>query len=258
MPVELLPSLCFENFALKLECAIKSLSRNFNDIHAWNAIKLYGTNANRNWIGDVPEYLNRCEKLYGGKVKVFLKSMNKHLDDFSRPLPLTHFGVSSFEQKFSTNNNIKNFLFNSRQEICAKIFVLYKRSVVLPNFNSAKYAKQFNTTQDELLMVANDPILLDVISEMCEKMFNVQINCSFERYKKIPKGTERILVEFLFQTSIDVKYYLKYNAEQESVVLPTGYIENPYKHRAKSAGYTVYVDDSQCSEYSVTFSNACI
>lgn len=120
------------------------------------------------------------------------------------------------------------------------------RGFVLPNFNLAKYAKHFNTTQAELLNVANDPILLNVISEMCEKMFNVQINCSFERYKNSSEETERILVEFLLQTSIDGKYYLKYNAEQESVVLPTGYIEDPYKHRD---GNTVYVGDSMCYEW---------
>lgn len=129
------------------------------------------------------------------------------------------------------------------------------RAFVLPNFNLAKYAKQFNTTQAELLNVANDPILLNVISEMCEKMFNVQINCSFERYKNISEETERILVEFLLQTSNDVKYYLKYNAEQESVVLPTGYIENPYKHRDQN---TVYVGDSMCFEFLLNFSNGSI
>lgn len=97
----------------KLECAIESLSRNFNDIHAWNAIKLYERNANRQFIGDVVEYLNRCETSYGGRVKIFLKSLNKHLNDFSRPLPYTHFGVSSFEQKYSTNSNINYFLYFS-------------------------------------------------------------------------------------------------------------------------------------------------
>lgn len=126
------------------------------------------------------------------------------------------------------------------------------RGFVLPNFNFAKHAKQFKTTQAELLNVANDPILLNVISEMCEKMFNVQINCSFERYKNVSEETERILVEFLLQTSIDVKYYLKYNAEQESVVLPTGYIENPYERN------TVYVGDSLCFEFSLNFSNGSI
>lgn len=95
----------------KLECAIASLSRNFNDIHAWNAIKLYRRNANRKFIGDIVEYLNRCERSFGGKVKIFLKSLNKpdKLNDFHRPLPYTHFGVSSFEQIYSTNSNINYF-----------------------------------------------------------------------------------------------------------------------------------------------------
>lgn len=127
------------------------------------------------------------------------------------------------------------------------------RGIVLPNFNLAKYAKQFETTQAELLNVANDPILLNVISEMCEKMLNVQINCSFERYKNISEETERILVEFLLQTSTDVKHYLKYNAERASVVLPTGYIENPYRDRNQ-----VYVGDSLCFDFSLNFPNGSI
>lgn len=129
------------------------------------------------------------------------------------------------------------------------------RGIVLPNFNLAKYAKRFNITQAELLSVANDPILLNVISEMCQKIFNVQINCSFERYENISEETERVLVEFLLQTSIDVKHYLKYNAEQEGVVLPTGYIENAYKRRDE---HTVYVGEQLCFEFSLTFSNGTI
>lgn len=167
-------------------------------------------------------------------MKIFLKSLYKHLNDFSRPLPSSHFGVSSFEQKFSTYNNINSYFFT----IPGKKFM--RRSVRYaggPWYCSSK----FNTTQAELLNVANDPILLNIISEMGEKMFNVQINCSIERYKNIPEQTERILVGFLLQTSVDVKDYLKYNAEQESVVLPTGYIENPYKHRDQGGGSTVYV-----------------
>lgn len=90
----------------KLECGIKTLSRNFNDVHAYNAIKIYGRKANRWFIGDPVEYLNRCEKSYGGKVKIHLKPLNKRPNDFSRPLPLSHFGVSSFEQKFNTDEPI--------------------------------------------------------------------------------------------------------------------------------------------------------
>lgn len=86
-------------------------------------------------------------------------------------------------------------------------------------------------------------------------MFNVQIKYSFERYKDIPEETERILVEFLLQTSIDVKHYLKYNAERVGVVLPTGYIENPHKYRDESGGYTVYTGDSLCFGFSLTTSN---
>lgn len=118
-----------------------------------------------------------------------------------------------------------------------------------------KYVKHYNVTQVDLLNIVNDPILLDVISEMCDKMFNVQINCSFERYENIPEETERSLVEFFLLMSHDVKHYLKYNYRRESVVLPPGYIENPYKDRD---GLSVYVGDSVCSEFSATFSNGSI
>lgn len=145
------------------------------------------------------------------------------------------------------------FIFQVRN-LCEDLCVIQAvRGFVLPNFNLAKYAKQFNTTQAELLNVANDPILLNVISEMCERMFNVQIKCSFERYKNISEETERILVEFLLQTSMDVKYYLKYHAEQESVVLPTGYIENSNRDEN-----SVYVGDSMCFGFSLNFSNGSI
>lgn len=134
------------------------------------------------------------------------------------------------------------------------------RDIVLPNFNSAKCAKQYNITQADLLEIVDDPILLNVISEMCEGTFNVQINCSFERYKNIPEGIELILVEFILETLIDVKHNLKYHAQHESVVLPTGYIENPYKHTLESiefaGGSIEYID--MCHGYSVTFSNGSI
>ena len=125
------------------------------------------------------------------------------------------------------------------------------RGIVLPNV-LAKYAKQYSTTQAELLNIANDPILLNVISEMCEKMFNVQINCTFERYKNMSEETERDLVEFLLQSSIDVKHHLKYNAKQESVILPTGYIEDPYKHRNYT---TEYIGDTLCYAFSLDSPN---
>lgn len=134
------------------------------------------------------------------------------------------------------------------------------RGIVLPHLNSAKYAKQYNITQAEFLDIANDPILLNVLSEMCEKMFNVQINCLFARHNNIPEETERILVRFLLHISIDVRNYLKYNAQRESVVLPPGYVENPYKHRDESRGSTVYVSEALvlCYPFSLTFSNGTI
>lgn len=71
---------------------------------------------------------------------------------------------------------------------------------------------------------------------MCETMFDIKIHCSVERFKNISEETERILVEFLLQTSIDVESYLKYNAQQESVVLPAGYILKIHIRKAKKVG----------------------
>lgn len=74
--------------------------RKSNDIHVWNAIELYGRNSHGGFVGDVVEYFNRYDELYGGKVKIFLKPLNKHLNDFDRPLPHS-VGVSkkkTFEQ----------------------------------------------------------------------------------------------------------------------------------------------------------------
>lgn len=58
---------------------------------------------------------------------------------------------------------------------------------------------------------------------MCEKMFDIQINCSFERHKKINESKE--LVGFLLYTMLDIKDYLGFFADDESVSLPRGYID---------------------------------
>lgn len=125
-PPQLRPRLCFQNYVEKLEIGIEFLAKNLNGIHTWNAVKLYRRNANIDFIGDVGDYLNRCETFYGGKVKIFLKSLSEpdNLNNFNRPLPSTKFRVSFFEQKYSVNIDMNYFLHFSgkkfmRRSMCA-------------------------------------------------------------------------------------------------------------------------------------------
>lgn len=99
------------------------------------------------------------------------------------------------------------------------------RGAVLPDFDPAKYERIFNMTPVKIMNTAEDPVLLHVISKMCEKMFDVHINCTFERHNKRLDQTEEVLVEFLIQTTVDIKHHLIYRVDQESVDLPSGYIE---------------------------------
>lgn len=87
---------------------------------------------------------------------------------------------------------------------------------------------KFNMTSVKILNAAEDPVLLNVISKMCEMMFDVHINCTFERHNKMLNQTEKVLVEFLLQTTVHIKHHLKYTADKESVDLPSGYIESGY------------------------------
>lgn len=100
------------------------------------------------------------------------------------------------------------------------------RGAVLPNFNPLRYETIFDMNSTILLNIVDDENLLNGISQMCENTFNAQINCSFERFETVPE-TELSLVEFLLQTSIDVKKYLRICADYESVVLPNVYGELP-------------------------------
>lgn len=102
------------------------------------------------------------------------------------------------------------------------------RGAVLPDFDPAKYEHIFNRTSVEILNTAEDPVLLNVISKMCEKMFDVHINCTFERHNKMLDQSEKVLVEFLLQTTVGIKHHLKYRADQESLDLPSGYIESAF------------------------------
>lgn len=100
------------------------------------------------------------------------------------------------------------------------------RGAILPDINSTKYEPIFKITSAKIQNISEDPILLNVISKMCEKMFDMQINCSFQRKHKMLEQTEMDLMKFLLQITVDIKEYLKYRAPEESIDLPSGYIEN--------------------------------
>lgn len=114
---------------------------------------------------------------------------------------------------------------NLCEELC---IVQVLRAAILPDFDSSKYEQIFNITSNKILKILQDPVLPQVISKMCEKMFDIQINCSFERKRKMLEQTEKDLVEFFLQTTVDIKDYLKYRSHAESIDLPNGYIESPY------------------------------
>lgn len=48
---------------------------------------------------------------------------------------------------------------------------------------------------------------------------------SFELEQKMLEQNEKDLVIFLLQTMVDIKDYLKYRFNQESIELPNGYID---------------------------------
>lgn len=99
------------------------------------------------------------------------------------------------------------------------------RSAILPDFKPIKYEKIYNKSSSELLNIAKDPVLSNNISEMCEKMFDIQINCSFESHNKILEPEEYDLLSFLLHTTRDIKQYLGWYAHAESVSLPSGYTD---------------------------------
>lgn len=109
---------------------------------------------------------------------------------------------------------------NLCEELCA---VQVIRGAILPDFDSSKYEQIFNITSDgilKILKILQGPVLPQVISKMCEKMFDVQIICSFKREQKMLEQIEKDLVKFLLQTTVDVKDHLKYRSHAESINLP--------------------------------------
>lgn len=116
------------------------------------------------------------------------------------------------------------------RNLCEDLCVVQAvRGAILPDFNPSKYEQIFNITSDEILKFLQDPVLPQVISTMCEKMFDIQINCSFQRKRKMLEQTEKDLVQCLLQTTVDIEDYLKYRSAAESIDLPNGYIESPYQ-----------------------------
>ena len=115
------------------------------------------------------------------------------------------------------------------RNLCEELCVLQAaRGAIFPDFDPSKYEQIFNITSDEILEILQDPVLPQVISKMCEKMFDIQINCSFKRERKMLEQTEKDLVKFLLQITVDIKDHLKYRSQAESIDLPNGYIESPY------------------------------
>ena len=103
-----------------------------------------------------------------------------------------------------------------------------REAVLSDSFDPAKYGRIFNMTTVEISNIIEDSILSNVISKMCEKMFDAHIQCSFERNQKMLEQNEKDLVKFLLQTMVDIKDHLKHRSLQESIELPDGYIESPF------------------------------
>lgn len=101
---------------------------------------------------------------------------------------------------------------NLCEELC--IVQAAREAFLTDSFDPAKYGQIFNVTSAEILNIIEDSIFTDVINKMCEKMFDAQIKCSFEREQKMFEQNERDLVE--------------------SIELPDGYIEFPFTNLHKS------------------------
>lgn len=105
------------------------------------------------------------------------------------------------------------------RNLCEDLCVMQAaREVVLPSFDPV------NHDAVEILKTIKDPVVPNAISEICEKMFDVQINCTFEQKEKMTEQTEKDLVAFLLRTTLDIKNYLKLHDNAENVYLPSGYI----------------------------------
>lgn len=113
--------------------------------------------------------------------------------------------------------------------MCEELYVVQAaREAVLSNsFDPIKYAQIFNMTSVEILNIIENSILPNIMSNMCERMFDAQIKCSFERKQKMLEQNVKVLAEFLSQTTVDIKHHLKYRSFDQSIELRDGYIENP-------------------------------
>lgn len=121
------------------------------------------------------------------------------------------------------------------RNLCDELCVVQAvRWAILPDLDPSKYEQIFNITSDEILKILQDPVLPQIISKMCEQMFDIQINCSFKRTRKMLEQTEKDLVKFLLQTTVDIKHHLKHRSHAESIDLPNGYIESPYPPQANN------------------------
>ncbi|XP_031636474.1 uncharacterized protein LOC116349259 [Contarinia nasturtii] len=221
-----LPKFCFEIYTAKLNADIKLLAMSTLDVHAWNAISIYVRNSHRRFIsfGRIHEHLNRCESSFGGKVKISLQALNKYRNDCSRQLPLM-LGAR-----------------NLCEDLCV---VQAARGAVLSDlFDPDKYGQIFNMTSVEVLNIIEDSILTNIISKMCEKMFDAQIKCLFERERRMLEQNENELVKFLLRTMVDIKEYLKHKSHLESIELPYGYIERPlYTYQSGFDGILIPINN---------------
>lgn len=98
-----LPEWCYDIYMKKLNDNIRFLAWSSFDIHAWNAINLYNQNSRRlfYFYDRIDENIQRCESSFGGNMTISLQPLNKHRNNFCRPLPSIMMGVSySFETNF--------------------------------------------------------------------------------------------------------------------------------------------------------------
>lgn len=180
-------------------------------------------------FGSIREDLNRCESSFGGKVKISLRPLNKYRNDFSRPLPSS---VSSLKKQVVELQSKCDMIFITKlqaRNFCEELCVVQaaRGAVLSDSFDPDKYGQIFNMTSVEVLNIIEDSILTNIIPKMCEKMFDAQIKCLFERKRRMLAQNENELVKFLLRTMVDIKDYLKHRSHQESIELPYGYIESP-------------------------------
>lgn len=82
-----------------------------------------------------------------------------------------------------------------REELC--VLQAARGAVLSDSFDPAKYGQVFNMTSVEVLNIVEDSIHMNIISKMCEKMFDAQIKCLFEQERRMLEQNENELVKFL-------------------------------------------------------------